>query len=288
MNKEFHVDKHSITFWLGCHVLRHSDIIRACISVLTALNIDVKVAGGPKYCCGTIKDMNVKAATNMGSGTARQFNALGRSQVVSYCPSCQTHMEDFISEVAQTEFDSSHLVPFLYQHKEKLASLLRTPIHRRVALHLHSGFQAKAPINEMAAELIGLIPGLVLVENDGFVPGIHCTTGQVALPKMAMELKASVTSMSTEYKADDLVTIFHSCQRALCIHQGLNGIRIVNFIKLLAESMGVETEADIYGEWRTAGDEASVRRAIGIKKIEQVGDAAFEDLILPELTTVKA
>ena len=45
-----------ITFWYGCNVLRHGDIIHTCLDILRALGYDPAPVGGPDYCCGTVKD----------------------------------------------------------------------------------------------------------------------------------------------------------------------------------------------------------------------------------------
>jgi hypothetical protein len=54
--------KERITFWYGCNVLRHGDIIHACIDLLRALGYEPHPVGGPDYCCGTVKDANQTAA----------------------------------------------------------------------------------------------------------------------------------------------------------------------------------------------------------------------------------
>lgn len=277
------MEKESITFWLGCHVLRHSDLIRTSVEILKRIGVEARTVGGPKYCCGTIKDMNLRAATSMGQGAVKRFNKFGNDHVVNYCPSCQTHLDDFISETIDLDFDYSPFVQFLHRHKADLAQQISRPINRRVALHLHSGFQAKAPINRMATELLMLIPGLDIVEHDIRTPGIHCTGAQVALPGMGRDMENSLRRLRNEYAVDDVVTIFHSCQRQLCIHDGLDGLRLVNFIKVLGTAMGIELGDDVYGEWKNAGDEARIREVVGEERISRVGQETFERLILPEL-----
>jgi hypothetical protein len=42
-----------VTFWYGCNVVRHGDIIHSCLDILRLLGIDAQPAGGPDYCCGT-------------------------------------------------------------------------------------------------------------------------------------------------------------------------------------------------------------------------------------------
>ena len=51
-----------VTFWYGCNVLRHGDIIHACLDILRAVGFEPSPVGGPDYCCGTVKDANQGAA----------------------------------------------------------------------------------------------------------------------------------------------------------------------------------------------------------------------------------
>jgi Fe-S oxidoreductase len=273
----------NITFWIGCHALRHGDIITTCISILERLGVEVQSAGGPRYCCGTLKDMNTKAADIMGQGTTKRLNDFGSDKVVTYCPSCQTHMDDFVSEFSQTEFEFGHLVTFLYDRREKLAKLLTNPVRRRVLLHLHSGFQSKSPVNDQIREILSLVPGLEVVDQPKRVPGIHCTMALVKLPGMRESVAEDIRDFQRSGRVDDVVTIFHSCHRWLSTQEGLGGLRVTNFVKLLAMSMGLADSEDTHKEWRQAGDEQEIRETIGAENIDRIGNENFERLVLPEL-----
>jgi hypothetical protein len=272
-----------IIFWLGCHVLRHSDIIQSCVSLLRLMGADVRTAAGGKYCCGTIKDMNLTAADALGKNVSSRFNATKRDEVVSYCPSCQTHMDNFVSEANETHFNASHFVSFLHRHRDKLAPLLRKPVNRRVALHLHTGFQSSAPINAMVKDLLDLVPGIEIAGHQQRLPGMHCTTAFVGVPGMARDIRHSLELIKQEAAVDQIVTIFHSCQRQLCVHEPAAQVSIVNFVNVLAEAAGLVIGEDIYKSWKTGGSEQVARDRIGREAIEQAGNERFERFVLPEL-----
>lgn len=276
-------DPQKIVFWLGCHVLRHGDLVHSCVRLLEALDIDVRTVGGPRYCCGTIKDMNIDAAEALGKSSIGRFHETGRDTLVSYCPSCQSHLDNFMSETNETDFGFGHFVPFLHQRRDRLAKILTKPVTRRVALHLHSGFQAKAAINEMTRDLLALVPGLTVVPHDVILPGAHCTTAFVAVPGVAADIGRSLDRLRSEHQVSDVVTIYHSCQRQLCTYEAAHAVGIVNFVKLLGESAGIEIEEDTYKTWKTAGDETAIRDEIGAAPIEKIGENRFGRLILPEL-----
>lgn len=253
------VGKERVVFWLGCHVLRHSDIIRSCMAVLERLGVDALPVGGARYCCGTIKDMNIAAAQTLGERTTNRFNEFGRDTVISYCPSCQVHLDNFMSETNETEFDFGHFVKFLHQKQEHLAGLLTKPIVKRVALHMHSGFQQRASINQMTLDLLNLIPGLEVIQHDVLAPGVHCTGAFVAIPGVNRDMLEGMLCLRHEHAVDAVVTIFHSCQRQLCALEAGHPVNVVNFVSLLATSMGVAEQTDLYKAWKNAGDEAAIR-----------------------------
>ena len=142
-----------IIFWLGCHVLRHSDIIQSCVSLLRLMGADVRTAAGGKYCCGTIKDMNLTAADALGKNVSSRFNATKRDEVVSYCPSCQTHMDNFVSEANETHFNASHFVSFLHRHRKR--GRLRVHVGADVIFGSRTRWSGRqAPPASLAARLI--------------------------------------------------------------------------------------------------------------------------------------
>ena len=43
----------SVTFWYGCNMTRHGEIVRLATRILDAVGVDAAPAGGPGYCCGS-------------------------------------------------------------------------------------------------------------------------------------------------------------------------------------------------------------------------------------------
>ena len=56
-----------ITFWFGCNMLRHAEMIRLSIMLLERVGFDVSAAGGPAHCCGTAHDHQPRGASNMAA-----------------------------------------------------------------------------------------------------------------------------------------------------------------------------------------------------------------------------
>jgi hypothetical protein len=62
---------------------------------------------------------------------------------------------------------------------------------------------------------------------------------------------------------DCLVGIYHACHRELCAHESTMPFRVVNFLELVGEAMGVQ-RPDLFKQWKIMQD---VDRVLG-----EVGD----------------
>ena len=254
-----------ITFWFGCNMLRHAELIRLSMSLLERAGYDVEAAGGPGYCCGTPHDSTPQAASTMAARTVGRFNAAatdeGRGTVVTWCPSCHMHMADIMAPGNPTQFDVAHITEVLADAGDRLAPLLTQPVRRRVLLHRHAGFAAThVPVNDRVASLLARIPGLEVVEGPA-VAGHMCSS--LAAVKGALKPAIKGTwAAATAAKCDTLATIFHSCHREMVALDGRDGLAVRNWVHLLAESMGLDA-GDAYRGWRQGEtpDAAAIERA---------------------------
>ncbi len=269
----------SITFWYGCNVVRHGDVVRASIALLEAVGLEVRPAGGPGYCCGTTKDANLRAAEGMAVRTVEKFNALGKD-VVTWCPSCHRHMDSFIDQYTAPQFEVSHITEVLYRHRDRLAAKLVHPIRRKVALHAHMGFR-EVDVNERVVELLRLIPGLEVADVEDLAPA-HMCSALAPLPDVMAKVTGSHIAMANRAGAQDLVTIFHSCQRLLCGLAATQPFGVVNYVSLLARSLGVDLK-DEYTEWKNAPCDDDAVALIGPERIDRVGTEFFKKQVLPEI-----
>lgn len=268
-----------ITFWYGCNVLRHGDIIHSCVDILRLLGFDVQPAGGPDYCCGSAKDANQTAADGMAHRTVTKFNNLRRDRVVAWCPSCHTHMTDFMGQAYPADFSLTYFVELLYEHREVLAPLLKHPVPLRVLLHQHVGFNDRVEVNVKAPALLRLIPGVEVVADNYAAPGYMCA--QLATVPAAMaDMVRNTLRLVDAHRADAVVTVFHQCYRELCGLEAGGATQVFNYVQLLARSLGL-AYPDEYKEWKKAGPHAAAM--IGDARVAQVGVQFFERAMLPEL-----
>ncbi len=270
-----------VIFWYGCNAVRHGDIIHSAIELLRAVGIDSDPAGGPAYCCGTAKDGNLAAAAGMAARTVEKFNASGRDKVVTWCPSCHRHAGTFMEGVNPAKFEVSHIIEMLHARRHLLAPRLTHAVERRVVLHVHSGFH-EVDAYPLVADLLRLIPGLELVVADFAAPG-HMCSALAAVPAALKDVQRQSVAFCATHGSDTLVTAFHACQRLLCGLATTDGIKVVNYVNLLVEAMGLTPPPDEYAEWKNAGSEAAIMEKIGAERIAKIGPEFFAKQMLPEL-----
>lgn len=268
-----------ITFWYGCNVLRHGDIIHGCIDVLRALGYDPLPAGGPDFCCGSTKEGNQFAAGGMAERTVDKLNKRGTERVVAWCPSCHSHSIEFMQKACEARYDLQYFAELLYENRARLKPMLANPVPMRVLLHRHLGFNDKVAVNRMVPELLSLIPGLEVVEDDYRAPGYMCAHLATLPPAMTRMVRETEARMQRS-GAGALVTLFHQCQRELCGLEAQGVTQVFNYMQLVARSMGLPYE-DEYKAWKKAG--AGAAAAIGSERIRKVGVEFFDRAVLPEL-----
>jgi Fe-S oxidoreductase len=271
------VNADRITFWFGCNMLRHAELIRLSIMLLEHAGYDVSAAGGPAYCCGTAHDHQPHGASNMAARTVGRFNEAaqkeGRGKVVTWCPSCHMHMSDIMSPGNAAGFEIAHITELLAERADRLAPRLKVPVKRRVLLHRHLGFATHVPVNDRVAGLLARIPSLQLI--DGPVHPGHMCSALAAVPGALAKAARETWTAAVAADCDTVATIFHSCHRELTALEGRDNLALRNWVQLVAEAMGLEA-SDAYRGWRTGG-------APDIAAIERIGESLYHKLIEPEL-----
>ena len=264
-------------FWYGCNMTRHGEVIRATTRILGLVGMDAAPAGGPAHCCGSPKDASARIAEGMARRTVQAFNDTGSGQVVTWCPSCHMNMRDSMAPVTPTNFETVHVTEVMHARRDRLAPLLTRRVDARVLVHTHHGFNGRVAVNDLVPGLLRLIPGVTVLDHPYRAPG-HMCSSIAAIPGALADAQRTTLAAMAEAGADTLCTIFHSCHReAVALER--HGIRVANWIHLLAESLGLDAE-DEYKAWRNAPDP---RVAIGEARIEAAGEVAFSRLLEPEL-----
>ena len=267
------------TFWYGCNMTRHSEIIRLSQRILEAVGVDAAPVGGPSACCGSPKESTPRIAEGMADRTMDRFNASGTPRVITWCPSCHANLDDFMGQSKEQNFDSQHLCEAIHEHRDRLAPLLTQTVNARFFVDRHVGFNSRVPVNTLIPELLAMIPGASFADHAYRAPSYMCF-GLAPIPGALADVQRATLAAMRETGADTLITIFHSCHREMIGLERDHGIRVVNWVHLLAEGMGLAYE-DEYKAWRNAPDPIA---AIGPERVAAAGEVAVRKYVEPELT----
>jgi heterodisulfide reductase subunit D len=245
-----------LLLYLGCNVLRTAHLAKTVIRVLKTMGFDFNTAGGPAHCCGIVhhQQNDPDGARNFAANSMRQFTKYGAKKVLMWCPSCREHYDEVVTKEQSVPFPYEHVTAFLARHLGRIPFVRR--IERRVALHYHTGFEQSVLDWQNTRTILRAIPGLDLVDvaNPASL-GRHCAPkwiGRIGRSQWQREI-TGVLDAARDARVDVLATLYHSCHREICQSESKYPFRIVNYISLLGEAMGIEFP-DVYKRFKLEGD----------------------------------
>jgi Fe-S oxidoreductase len=236
-------ERHRIVLYLGCNVFRTSHMIQTITAIFDRLGLDYVAVGGPTYCCGIVHHQqgDTAAAGGMADHTIKLFESYAPEEVVMWCPSCIY----FYDEVRQARlpFKVSHAAEFLVS---KLPEIRFTDqVNSTVALHYHNVSQPRRSEGLAGQRLLEAVPGLRVadIEPDprfgrSCTPSVQQQVGPEVWNQMAREEIARARAAG----ADTLATIYHGCQRYLCVFEPKGPIVIEHYLSVFGRGLGIEFE----------------------------------------------
>jgi Fe-S oxidoreductase len=247
-----------ILFYTGCNVLRTPHIVLNVMDILDALQFDFDVVGGASHCCGVyqFQEADLPTYERMGHRTFQRLGQSGASKVLTWCPTCTKNFDELEKDVEEPFFDLGHVSEFLAANLETLKARFVDQPKRRVVIHEHLGIGATV---DSIRKLLSAVPNLELVElvqDSGFS---YACGGQAAKFKdREQAIHRGLAEGAVAAGADTIVTMYHSCHRALAGAEAVYPLRVVNFTDILAEALGRGGHPDYYRLYKAGGsmDEA--------------------------------
>ena len=245
-----------VVFYTGCNILKTPHIALLCLDTLDLLGVDYEVMGGPGQCCGVyqFREGDFGNTARVGFATIDGLAKAGTSTVLSWCPSCQLQIGEvalpsYESQFGMRPFDLNPFLVYLAGRADELAALMRHRVEKRIALH-------ERPVlpQVMAAvkKLLSLVPGVEFVDID--VPRVGTQANSLAaLPAFKRELVQGELAAVADAGVTTLATVYHACHRELCDAGDGRSFEIVNFMEILGEGLGFNSE-DLYKRLKLIGD----------------------------------
>jgi Fe-S oxidoreductase len=240
-----------VLMYLGCNVLKTPHIALLCLDVLDRLGTRYKVLGGPANCCGVIQFRagDTKSAGRVSTTTVAGFAGTGIPRVLTWCPTCNIQLGEIVMPSTNPGFSLEHVVPYIADRLDRLQPHFVRAVPRRVALHEHPGV---AGVTEGVLKILRAIPGLEVVDLAQPRVGYMCNS-LAPVADYKRELHARELAAAETAGVDCLVGIYHACHRELCAHERDYPFRIVNFLEVVGEAMGVERQ-DLFKQWKIMQD----------------------------------
>ncbi|MEE8442546.1 MAG: heterodisulfide reductase-related iron-sulfur binding cluster [Dehalococcoidia bacterium] len=243
-------EPHSVVLYLGCNVLRTSHMIRNVTDILDRLGVDYVAVGGPAFCCGIVHHRNedTELSQVIARNTVRYFERFNPERVVMWCPSCIVYYDEIFQVPAS--FQTQHVTEFLAEHVGDLEFVREVP--QRVALHYHCDQPGRLAEARAAETLLSAVPGLKYVKIDGDAQlGRACSmaTQQALGMDKWQQIIEQQLHQASEAGADTLATMYHGCQRSLCLYEEQHPLNIEHYLSVFARSLGIDHE-DTYKKFR--------------------------------------
>ncbi len=270
-----------VLFYTGCNVLRTPHIVLNVMDILDALQLDFDVVGGAAHCCGVyqFQEADLPTYERMGHRTFQRLGQSGASKVLTWCPTCSKNFDELEKDVEEPSFDLGHVSEFLAANLEALKARFVDQPRRRVVIHEHLGIGATVA---SIRKLLSAVPNLELVElpqDSGFS---YACGGQAAKFKdREQAIHRALAEGAVAAGADTIVTMYHSCHRALAGAEAIYPLKVVNFTDVLAEALGRGGHPDYYRLYKAGGsmDEAvSAARTFLTNNGVRVDEASVQSL----------
>lgn len=233
--------KKDLLVYIGCNALRTIHLVKELSAILRAMAFDFNVAGGPAHCCGMVcRRDDPDRARSWGIKSLEHFARYGARHLVVFCPSCSKHYEELASLGATFPFTHESVPCFLARHVERLDVTHR--VDRRIAIHSHSGTDQARSDDCSIRKLLRAVPGVVLLDADGAAAsGWACTRSQIDTIGATEWRNGNSVALRSAVAAgaDTFVTPYYSCQREICQEEANYPIRIVHYLSVLCEAIGV-------------------------------------------------
>ena len=248
------VKPHDVVLYLGCNVLKTSNLVQTVVDIFKLMDVDFVAVGGASYCCGIqhFQRGDESAARSMSHTTMDNFKKFQPEQVVMWCPSCIYFYDDIMD--LKEEMPFQHVTEFLMQNLDKLD--FKPQPEAKVSLHYHTGREQSDIEARSAFQLLSLLPGIEVADlgSDARLSR-HCTAA--AREKTGAEIWDGIIKGSfdraVEENVDIYSTLYHGCQRDLCRHEKDYPLRVDHYLTLVGPALGIEHE-DLYKKYMMMGD----------------------------------
>jgi hypothetical protein len=252
--------------WLGCNVLRTVHIVETLNDILQHIGLDYVLLGGPANCCGVQHARRGDAATGrkLAWNTFDTFDGFQPERLLFWCPSCDHRLNGMGDDLSELAARRQHVTEFFVEHLERF-DFKPMPRPTRVALHAHMGTPQQDKDAHATRRLLEAIPGVEVVDVPAVAElGFHCADPKIAqlAPGQFGQILSDSVAAATTLGVETLVTIYHACHRELVpadsAEDVIRGLRVENYVTLMARSLGLPEHPDRYKHFVQLGSPSAI------------------------------
>ena len=162
----------NVTFWY-VNMTRDGETVRLVTHMLEAVGVAAAPAGGPGYCCGSTQEATRASPRVWRHG--RWKNSIGRSRHRGHLVPVLPHEHGRLHGAGDRgRFRTQHITQLLAARAERLRPLLTHAVPARAPARA-SRLPGRVPVNTDVPMLLGMIPGLTVLEHPLRIPGHMCS-----------------------------------------------------------------------------------------------------------------
>ncbi len=247
-------ERKKVVFFAGCNVYFQPDKLLNALDIIERITQDYAFLPGLDFCCGNIHIYSgaLEKADDASSELIHTLSFYHPQVVIFWCPTCLCRFEKTHTRVSPLPFKCMSFPQFLAQNLNKLP-LER--IEKSVTLHeaCKSAFTGLDPTG--ARDVLNGIPGVSLKEMPRHGENTICCGGGAAdfFPNGFKTIRADRLNEASQTKTDALIDVCHYCHHIFVTEEAEHNLNILNYVSLVAESLGIERE-DRFKRYRQMGN----------------------------------
>lgn len=247
------VQKVDYLFFPGCNVYSQPEMILNSLDILDAAGDTYGFLPGLDYCCGD-NHLFFGQPEQAGSTADELMAAISQyspKTLLLWCPTCLCRFDQYTSPSMKLPFNVMSFPQYLATIMGKLSFTDSDP--GTVTLHdpCKSVYTGVDP--DGVRQVISQLPGLTLKEMEHHGSNTMCCGSGAAcwFPDSCDQIENHRLEEARATGADQLITVCHYCGQTFSYKEREYPFEVVNYINLVAESMGIDRENKFkkYVQW---------------------------------------
>ncbi len=241
-------------FFPGCNVYFQPEKILNALDIMDAIGDPYAFLTGLDYCCGDnhLFFGHQKEGSHAGEELIAKAGRYHPNTMILWCPTCHCRFNKYISPSMDVPFKVVSFPQYLSENMKKLP-LANAGAKKILTLHepcksAYTGADVDGP-----RQVLLQLPGVELMEMKHHgADTVCCGSGAVCwFPDSCAQIQDYRLKEAEQTGADQMVTVCHYCNQTFASKETDFDFKVVNYVNLVAESMGIHRQDKFkkYAQW---------------------------------------